>query len=114
MQRTALRAAADARRSTSSSLKWRKNMRRCVTCLLVALCMAATTGSLARQQKFSSAAQEVLKVSQARRDASNRRDVEASARYVAEDCLFSTDDGTLITKAQYYEHMTARRTHESS
>ena len=80
-------------------------MRFYVTCLLVALCMAATTGSLAGQQKFSPAEQEVLKVSQARRDASNRRDVEASARYVAEDCLFSTDDGTLITKAQFFEHM---------
>jgi ketosteroid isomerase-like protein len=77
---------------------------RSIACLSVALCMARgakTSG----QQKFSPAEQEVLNVSQARRDASNRRDMAASARYVAEDYILSSDDGVLVTKAEYYQHM---------
>jgi len=67
--------------------------------------MPAATLWATDEPKFSPAEQEVLRVSQARRDASNRRDVVASARYVADDCIFSSDDGTLTTKAKYYEHM---------
>ena len=33
-----------------------------------------------------------------------RRDMAAWSRYVADDCIFSTDEGTLQTKAQFIEH----------
>lgn len=75
---------------------------RSIACLSLALCMAANASE---QPKLSPTEQEVLDVSQARRDASNRRDVAASARYVAEDCIFSSDDGVLVTKAEYYQQM---------
>ncbi len=78
------------------------------TCLFLAMSMLAATLSATDEPKFSPAEQEVLLVSQARRDASNRRDVAASARYVADDCIFSSDDGTLTTKAKHYEHMAKR------
>jgi ketosteroid isomerase-like protein len=75
------------------------------TCLLVAFCIPASMICATDEPKLSPAQQEVLNVSLARRDASNRRDRAALARYIAEDCLFSTDDGVVITKAQYLEHM---------
>ena len=80
-------------------------MHRHVTCLLVALCMAATTGSLAGQQKFSPAQQEVINISEARVEAAHRRDMVAWSRYVADDCILSDDDGNLISKAQLMEHL---------
>jgi hypothetical protein len=54
--------------------------------------------------KLSPAEQEVVDVSKARIDAASRRDTVAVARYFADDCLLSTDDGTLITKTQLMEH----------
>jgi ketosteroid isomerase-like protein len=75
------------------------------TCLLVGYCITASLICATDEPKLSPAQQEVLNVSLARRDASNRRDRAALARYIAEDCLFSTDDGVVITKAQYLEHM---------
>lgn len=75
-----------------------------LACLFVVLAIPAVT--LATDEpRFSPAEQEVLNVSQARRDASNRRDVAGSARYVAADCIFSSDDGVVITKAKYYERL---------
>ncbi len=77
---------------------------RYLACLFVVLAIPAVT--LATDEpRFSPAEQEVLNVSQARRDASNRRDVAGSARYVAADCIFSSDDGVVITKAKYYERL---------
>jgi len=75
------------------------------TCVLVAFCIPASMIGAMDQAKLSPAQQEVLDASLARRDAANRRDWEAAARYIADDCLFSTDDGVVITKAQYLEHM---------
>src|ERR1700674_1811705 len=82
-----------------------KNMRHYFNCLLVALCMAATTGSLAGQQKFSPAQQEVIDISRARVEAAGRRDLVAWSRYVADDCIFSDDDGALATKAQLAKYL---------
>jgi ketosteroid isomerase-like protein len=73
--------------------------------LFVALCIHPSTLCASDQPKLSPAQQEVLKVSLARRDASNRRDMAALARFIADDCLFSTDDGLVILKTQYLEHM---------
>jgi hypothetical protein len=80
-------------------------MRHYFNCLLVALCMAATTGSLAGQQKFSPAQQEVINISKARVEAAGRRDLVAWSRYVADDCIFSDDDGALVTKAQLAKYL---------
>ena len=57
------------------------------------------------QPKLSPAQQEVLKVRNALRETALRRDMAAWSRYVADDCIFSTDDGELHTKAQYIEHV---------
>ncbi len=75
------------------------------TCLLVAICIHASMLNSSEQPRLSPAEREVLEVSLARRDASNRRDIAALAHYVADDCLFSGDDGIVITKAQYLDHM---------
>jgi ketosteroid isomerase-like protein len=55
------------------------------------------------QAKLAPAQQDVVKVSLAIRDATLRRDMESWTRYVADDCIFSTDDGALATKAQAIE-----------
>ena len=72
--------------------------------LLISMYLVASTLAATDIPKFSAAEQEVLKISQARRDASNTRDLVSSARYVAENCLFSSDGGVLQTKSQYYEY----------
>jgi hypothetical protein len=73
------------------------------TCLLVALCLPASMLYATDPPKLSPAEQEVLNVRNALRETALRRDMAAWSRYVADDCIFSTDDGTLITKAQIIE-----------
>lgn len=77
---------------------------RILSSLLLALGLSA--GALCAQDppNLSPAQQEVLTVRKALRDTALRRDMAAWSRYVAEDCIFSTDDGTLATKAQFIEH----------
>ena len=74
-------------------------------CLLVAVCLCASMIRAQDQPKFSPAEQEVLNVHNALRDTALRRDMTAWSRYVADDCIFSTDDGELNTKAQVIEHL---------
>lgn len=57
------------------------------------------------QTKFSPAQQEVIDAHEARTEASNKRDQVAYSRYVADDCIFSTDDGDAITKVQLMAHV---------
>lgn len=78
---------------------------RCFTSLLVTLYLSASTLYAAEPPKLSPAEQEVLNVSLARRDAHNKRDMLALAGYIADDCLFTSDDGGLATKAQYLQHI---------
>jgi Domain of unknown function (DUF4440) len=71
-----------------------------------ALCFAQTS----EKQQFSPAEQEVVNVQRARMDAAARRDLDAWSGFVAEDCIFSGDDGSLMTKAQmiaYYKKVPA-------
>ena len=78
--------------------------------LLFALFTAVSFGGSSGQQQFSPAEQEVVNVQKARMDAAARRDLEAWSGYVAEDCIFSGDDGSLLTKAQmiaYYKKVPA-------
>jgi len=49
--------------------------------------------------------QEALKASEAWRDAFNHRDLEAFARYVADDFIGSTDDGIFMTKARLLKRL---------
>jgi hypothetical protein len=72
--------------------------------VLVVFCMSVDV-IRADEPKLSPAQQEVLDVSLARREAQNRRDMAALARYISEDCLFSSDEGTVSTKTQYLRHM---------
>jgi len=74
-------------------------------CLLVALCIPASMIRAQDQPKFSPAQQEVLNVRNALRETALRRDMTAWSRYVADDCIFSTDDGELNTKAQAIDHV---------
>jgi hypothetical protein len=57
----------------------------------------------ADQPKLSPAQQEGVNVRRARMDASDRRDAAAWSRLVADDCIFSEDDGALHTKVQIME-----------
>ncbi len=74
-------------------------------CLFFALCIFARMISAQDQPKFSPAQQEVLNVRNALRETALKRDMAAWSRYVADDCVFSTDDGALETKAQFIQHV---------
>ncbi len=73
--------------------------------LLLGFLLSAAVLSAADSPKLSPAAQEVLKVRNALRETALRRDMAAWSRLVADDCIFSTDDGTLISKAQFIKHI---------
>src|SRR5580704_18730090 len=72
-------------------------------CLFVALCIPASMIRAKDQPKFSPAQQEVLDARKARVAAGDRRDGSWS-HYVADDCIFSDDDGNLVTKTRMMEH----------
>ncbi len=72
---------------------------------LVALCISGSMLFAQDQPKLSPDQQEVLKVRNALRETALRRDMAAWSRYVADDCIFSTDDGELHTKTQFIEHV---------
>ncbi|MGO8983261.1 MAG: hypothetical protein ACLQFM_00600 [Terriglobales bacterium] len=67
------------------------------TCLFVALCIPAITLCAQDQPKFSPAQQEVLDAHKARVEASEKRDYATYSRLVADDCIYSDDDGVLDT-----------------
>jgi hypothetical protein len=77
---------------------------RSYTCLL-ALCISVSMLYAQDPPKLSPAQQEVLNVRHALRETALRRDMAAWSRLVADDCIFSTDDGDLHTKAQFIEHV---------
>src|ERR1700691_4053151 len=65
--------------------------------IAVALCISAVTLGAQDQPKFSPAQQEVLDAHNARIAASERHDFAAWSRYVADDCIYSDDDGIVDT-----------------
>jgi hypothetical protein len=79
---------------------------RLIVCLFLALCLPASTLSAQDQSQLSPAQREVLDARKARLEAGDRRDASWS-RYVADDCIFSNDDGNLTTKARILEHAKA-------
>jgi ketosteroid isomerase-like protein len=76
---------------------------RSIACLFAALCLLASMICAQDQPKFTPAQQEVLDARNARVEAGKKRDGSWS-RYVADDCIYSDDDGNLVTKAQLLEH----------
>jgi YVTN family beta-propeller protein len=73
-------------------------------CLVAAFCITAGWISAAQTHNVSTAQQEVIDASKARMDAAAKRDLATWLRFVATDCLFSDDNGALVTKAQMLEH----------
>jgi len=74
----------------------RKNMRH-FTCLFVAVCLCACMMRAQDQPKLSPAQQEVLDARKARVEAGEKRDYATYSRLVADDCMYSDDDGVLDT-----------------
>jgi len=74
-------------------------------CVSVALFLSAGMIGAADQPKLSPAQQEVINAHEARTEAGNKRDQAAYSRYVADDCIFSNDDGAVRTKAQLMAHV---------
>ena len=76
---------------------------RCFTCLFVALYLSAGMVCAQDQPKFSPAQKEVLDARKARVEAGDRRDQAAWSGYVADDCIFSGDNGARASKAKSME-----------
>jgi hypothetical protein len=76
-----------------------QNMRS-VMCLLGALCLSASTICAQGQPSLSPAQQEVVDAHRARVEAGERRDYATWSRYVADDCIYSTDDGDIDTNVK--------------
>jgi hypothetical protein len=76
------------------------------SCLLVALSLSASMICAQNQPKFSPAQQEVLNARKARTEAGEKRDYATWSRLVADDCIYSTDDGEIDidVKAHTLEH----------
>ena len=76
------------------------------TCLFVVLCLSASLIYATDQPKLSPAQQEVLDAHKARVEAVEKRDYATYSRLVADDCIYSDDDGVLDTnpKAHIVEH----------
>jgi len=73
--------------------------------LLVSLCISATLPWASDEPKLTPKQREVINVHNAMREAAKNRDFAAWARYVAEDCIFSDDDGEITTKAKLVQHL---------
>lgn len=72
--------------------------------LLFALYLSANV-HCADQPKITPAQQEIIDVHSAMLAAIERRDSSVWARFIADDCIFSDDDGNLSTKAKILEHL---------
>ena len=68
-------------------------------CTFVALCLSAGMIDAADQPRFSPAQQEVINAHEARTQASNKRDQVAYSCYVADDCIFSGDNGSVLDQS---------------
>ena len=70
--------------------------------IAVALCISAVTLRAQDQPKFSPAQQEVLDAHKARIAAGEKRDYATYSRLVADDCIYSDDDGILDTNPKVH------------
>jgi hypothetical protein len=80
---------------------------RSFTCLLAALCLSCSLICAQDQPKFSPAQQEVFDVHKALGEALQKRDYASFSRLVADDCMYSNDNGILDTnhKAHVMERL---------
>ena len=74
-------------------------MRSCL-CFFLLVCCPLFNVSAADQPKYSQAEREILDARNQRTLASDQRDDVAWSRYVADDCIFSDDEGRFDSKAQ--------------
>jgi Domain of unknown function (DUF4440) len=74
-------------------------------CFLAAFSLSVSTIHVQNLSKLSPEQQEVFKVSKSLGEAANTSNLAAWSRQVADDCLFSDDDGILQTKARLMEHL---------
>jgi ketosteroid isomerase-like protein len=80
---------------------------------LLAVMMVFPTGGVGTDRPALTAQQQdVLKVSDAWRDAFNHRDPERFAHYIADDFIGSTDDGIFMTKASLLKRLTTHSPEE--
>jgi len=89
-----------------ASARVRRTDMRYFTCLFFGLCIPASIVCAQDQPKFSAAQQEVLDAHKARIEANEKRDYPTYSRLVADDCIYSDDDGVVDTnpKAHILEH----------
>src|SRR5579864_7457168 len=73
-------------------------------CLLASVNLGWSQGAKIGH-KYTPEQLEVIKVSREKADAASQRDFKTWSRYIADDCLFSTDDGELGTKADFIKHV---------
>jgi hypothetical protein len=69
-------------------------------CLLAALCLFASTVFAQDSPNLSPVQQEVVDAHSARVEAGERRDYATWSRYMADDCIYSTDDGGIDTNVK--------------
>jgi hypothetical protein len=72
-------------------------------CLFVAVCQCASMIHAQDQPKFSAAQQEVLDAYKARIEAGERRDYATWSRLVADDCMYSNDDGVFVKNSKAHQ-----------
>jgi hypothetical protein len=73
---------------------------RSIPCVFVTVCLFASMICAQDQPRFSPAQQEVLDARNARIEAGDRRDYATWSRFVADDCIYSTDDGEIDTNVK--------------
>jgi ketosteroid isomerase-like protein len=80
-----------------------------VTVIVASGCKGATTSTAA-----DAVQQEIPRVLQQRLDALGRRDLEAYSNFLAEDCIFTDDDGQRTDKAATVKHFREHAGHGHS
>jgi len=77
---------------------------RLLSSFLISVCIATLPWAL-DEKRLPPEQQEVVEVHQAMREAAEKRDFNTWSSYVADDCIFSDDDGEVETKAQIIAHL---------
>jgi hypothetical protein len=73
---------------------------RSIPCLFVTVYLFASTICAQDQPKLSPTEQEVVDAHKARIEAGEKRDYVTWSRFVADDCIYSTDDGEIDTNVK--------------
>jgi len=73
--------------------------------LLISAILSAALMWAHEEAKLTPGQREVVNVHNTMREAARSRDFGAWSAYVADDCIFTTDDGEITTKAKIIQHM---------